>query len=170
MRIIFVIVALLGAALLGGGVAAHDIHKEAIHAAHAWARATTSLAKTGAAYLTIMNLGDRPDRLVTVASPIAERVEIHAHSMKGEVMSMRRVEAVEVHPGAPTVFKPGGMHVMLIGLKRPLRQGDRFPLTLTLETLGPIHVEVVVQGAGSMGPGHGHDERHSNPGSMHKMN
>jgi copper(I)-binding protein len=67
---------------------------------------------------------------------------------------MRPVEAIEVTPGAPIVLQPGGLHVMLIGLKAPLKEGERFPLTLTFERAGTIEVEVVVEKLGAMGPDH----------------
>lgn len=124
------------------GVSVHD----------AWARASTGAHKTGAAYLSIVNAGDAPDRLVAASTPAAERAELHAHLHEGGVMRMRRVDAVEVHPGEPTVLAPGGLHVMLLGLTRRLVEGDGFPLTLTFEKAGERTVEVAVRGAGAGAP------------------
>ena len=75
-------------------------------------------------------------------------------------MKMRPVEAIEVHPGTPTVLKPGGLHVMLMGLAAPLKKGQRVPLTLTFEKAGSIEVEAMVQGVASMQPGHDEGGHH----------
>lgn len=67
------------------------------------------------------------------------------------MMKMQPVKAVEVSPGKPTVMKPGGLHVMLMGLKSPLKEGTVFPLILTFEKVGVIEVRVMVMKVGSMG-------------------
>ncbi len=117
-----------------------------------WARATIGQAKAGAAYLTVANNGAAADRLVAVETPAAKRSELHGHTMDGGVMRMRPVEAIELAPGAPVVLRPGGLHVMLMGLKAPLEEGARFPLTLIFEKAGRLEVEVPVKGATAMGP------------------
>lgn len=121
-----------------------------------WARASIGQSKAGAAYLTVMNQGSEPDRLVAAEGTVANKVELHAHQMDDGVMKMRRVEAIEVAPGEPTVLKPGGLHVMLMGLKAPLVEGERFPLTLVFEKAGRIEVEVTIQKATDMEPHSGH--------------
>jgi hypothetical protein len=65
---------------------------------------------------------------------------------------MRRVEAIEVPADGMASLRPGGFHIMLIGLTEPLKEGERFPLTLTFEKAGSVTVEVAVEGVGSMGP------------------
>ena len=65
---------------------------------------------------------------------------------------MRRIDGVDVDPGATAVFAPGGLHIMLIKLKAPLKEGESFPLTLTFEKAGSMEVEAMVAGAGAMGP------------------
>ena len=117
-----------------------------------WARASIGAAKAGAAYLTIVNHGEAVDRLIGTATPAAEHAALHSHLMEGGVMRMRPLEAVEVAPGEPTVLAPGGLHVMLMGLRRPLREGETFPLMLTFQGAGTIEVEVMVLKATSMGP------------------
>ena len=117
-----------------------------------WARATIGQAKAGAAYFTVANNGAAADRLVAVESPAAKRSELHGHTMDGGVMRMRPVEAIELAPGAPVVLRPGGLHVMLMGLKAPLKEGGRFALVLTFEKAGRLEVEVRVRGAAAMGP------------------
>ncbi len=117
-----------------------------------WARATIGQVKAGAAYLTVTNNGAAADRLVAVETPAAKRSELHGHTMDGGVMRMRPVEAIELAPGAPVVLRPGGLHVMLMGLKAPLEEGGRLPLTLIFEKAGRLEVEVPVKGATAMGP------------------
>ena len=115
----------------------------------AWARA--SVAKNGAAYVTIRNDGKAMDRLVAASSPIAKKVELHTHTMDNGVMRMREIEAVEVHPGAPAVLQPGGNHIMLIGLNRKLTRGDSFPMTLRFAKAGEVTVTVSVMAIAAKG-------------------
>jgi copper(I)-binding protein len=121
-----------------------------IEISHAWARATAANAKTGAAYLTIANKGGGDDRLVAVSGPVAAKAELHVTSMDNGVMKMRPLQAVDVKAGATAELKPGGMHIMLIGLAAPLKVGQSFPLTLTFEKAGTIPVTVTVEKAGAM--------------------
>ena len=118
-----------------------------------WARASAGPARAGVVYLTIVNSGAAPDRLLRIASPAAKRASLHESVMRGGVMSMRPVEAAGIAPGATVELKPGGLHVMLMGLTAPLRKGDSFPLSLTFEKAGSVDVEVEVLKPGSMGPG-----------------
>ncbi len=114
-----------------------------------WARASAGPAKAGAAYVTITNGGAEADRLIAAAAPVAKKAAVHTQMMQGGIMKMRPVVAVEVNPGEPTVFMPGGLHVMLMGLKAPLVEGDTFPLTLTFEKSGAVEVRVRVLGVGA---------------------
>jgi periplasmic copper chaperone A len=70
--------------------------------------------------------------------------EMHLSSMKDGVMSMRSLNSVEIGSGAPLSFEPNGRHVMLMGLKRPLKAGEEFPLVLTFANAGPVEVRVRV--------------------------
>jgi len=116
-----------------------------------WSRPPPPVAVTGAAYFALSIRSDGSDKLIAVDSPIAERVEMHQHSMQNGVMSMRRVHDVEVVSQRPTVFEPGGLHIMLIGLREHLPQGATFPLTLTFEKAGSVTVIVDVQPGGGHG-------------------
>lgn len=128
-----------------------------------WARAALQ-GRTSAAYMTIENTTAALDRLVSATSPAARVVELHTHIMDGGVMRMRPVSAIEVNPGEPAVLRPGGLHVMLIDLTQPLRQGESIPLTLRFEKAGEITVTVPVLAAGAAGHGqhgpgpHGHGQ------------
>jgi copper(I)-binding protein len=118
----------------------------------AWARASAKMARAGAAYVTLENAGGTPDTLLSASAPVADKVELHTHIKDGDIMKMREVESIEVGPHAKVALKPGGLHVMLIGLKKPLEKGSRFPLTLDFEKAGKMTVEVTVEGPGAMGP------------------
>src|ERR1700754_3488725 len=93
-----------------------------------WARA--SAGTTGAAYFTLKNQGDADDRLVAVSTPAAGKAELHTMTMEGDVMKMRPVDGIPVAAHGTAELKPGGLHVMLMELKAPLKQGESFPLTL----------------------------------------
>jgi copper(I)-binding protein len=118
---------------------------------NAWARATPGKAENGAAYLTI--LSPTTDRLVSVSSPVAQKAELHTMSMAGMVMQMRPLAGLEIPAGRPVTLKPGGEHIMLLGLNRPLQEGESFPLTLNFERAGPLTVTAAVQKLGASGPG-----------------
>ncbi|WP_119167178.1 copper chaperone PCu(A)C [Algihabitans albus] len=135
---------------------AHDFKAGAIHIDHPWARASVGMAKAGAAYMLLTNEGSEPDRLIKASAEVAEAVELHTHLMEEGVMRMRQVEAIEVEPGTPSALEPGGLHVMLIGLKQPLVAGESFPMTLTFEQAGEVTVEVSVEAMGSDMGGHDH--------------
>ena len=116
-----------------------------------WARATSASQKNGAAYFTIANPG-ADDTLTGAATPVADMAELHRTSAVNGVMQMRPVASVKVPHGQLVTFGPGGLHVMLMGLKQPLKQGDSFPLTLTFAKAGDVTVNAVVQSAGAMSP------------------
>ncbi|HEV7372107.1 copper chaperone PCu(A)C [Arenibaculum sp.] len=118
-----------------------------------WARAGAPRAVAGAAFLSIRNEGDTPDRLLGAETPIAARAELHAHVEEDGVMRMRPVDAVDIPADATAVLAPGGFHLMLLGLKGPLVEGGSFPLTLSFEKSGPARVVVPVLAAGASAPG-----------------
>jgi copper(I)-binding protein len=117
----------------------------------AWARATTSTARVGGVFLTMKATGGE-DRVVSAASPVTEKIELHETIRDGDVMKMREVPRLMVSASEPTVLKPGAHHIMLIGLKRPLNRGETFPLTITFEKAPPVTVTVTVQAAGAGAP------------------
>lgn len=100
---------------------------------------------TAAVFLTITNTGERADRLVAATTPQASRAELHTHLRDGDVMKMRRVEAVSVPAGGEVVFKPGGMHVMLFGLTATPGAGETLPLSLVFERAGTLEIPVTVR-------------------------
>jgi len=150
------------AAGLVGPAGAETPTPSGIAVANAWARATPGGAKTGAVYLTVTNDGAAGDQIVGVSTPVADRAELHTETVENGIMKMRPMPQVELKPGASTVLKPGALHVMLMGLKRPLKEGDTFPLTLDFAKAGKQDVPVKVAKAGAtdmpeMGAMGGHD-------------
>lgn len=124
----------------------------AVEVRGAWARPTPPAAEVAAAYLEIRSR--TADRLLGVTTPAARRAEIHSTSMQDGVMEMRHVEALAIPAGTTVVLKPGGLHVMLFGLQKPLAVGQRLPLELRFEKAGVVRTEIVVRA--DEGAAHGH--------------
>jgi hypothetical protein len=114
-----------------------------------WARA--SIGRNGAAFLTIVNEGKTDDMLVRVGSAVAKRVRLHSHKMDGNIMRMRALDHVRVPAGATVTLKPGGHHVMLMGLTSKLKEGGAFLLTLEFRNAGRMQVTVKIGKMGAMG-------------------
>ena len=121
---------------------------QGIRVVDAWSRPTPPGIDVGVAYFTIRNDG-KSDRLLRASSSVAKRAELHTSSVKNGVVRMEGLDSVDVASGAPTAFAPSGRHVMLMGLKRPLKEGDVFPLVLTFANAGPVEVRVRVRDLGS---------------------
>jgi periplasmic copper chaperone A len=121
----------------------------------AWTRATPPGAKVGAGFVTLKSAG-AADRVIGATSPVAGRVEMHVTIREGEVMRMREVRVLEVPAGGMFELKPGGAHLMLMDLKRPLKKGEKVPLTLRLENGGALALEMTVEEMGARRPAHGH--------------
>ena len=116
----------------------------------AWARA--SAGRNGAAFVTVFNGSNAPDRLVGVASPVAPDVMVHRSFEEGGTMKMEHVATIPIDVGQRIEMKPGGLHIMLVNLKQPLRRGEQFPLSLTFERSGIKETTVTVYGPGAMEP------------------
>ena len=116
-----------------------------------WARATLPGQAASAAYFTIVNDGGA-DALLSVTSPVAA-ASLHSTSMANGVMKMRPVASVDVPASGRVNLKPGGIHVMVTGLKQPLPAGSRLPLDLNFQKSAERHVEAEVKPAGAAGAG-----------------
>lgn len=119
--------ALLLSALLVAPVFASDIRIE-----NAWVRAPAPGQAVVGGFMDITS--PRDARLVSASSPVAGTTELHEMTMKGDVMMMRAVPFVVLPPGQVVKLEPGGLHIMLIDLKKPLKAGDKVPLTLKVQT------------------------------------
>lgn len=146
--------AFAGLALVVLPAAAHDAKLGPLTIDHPWARATPGQARNGAVYLTIKTSGTEGDRLIRAETAVAGKVELHTHLHENGVMKMRPVNDIPVAPGKLTKLEPGGLHIMLLNLKAPLKVGDKFPLTLVFEKAGSTSVEVAVEAAGAAGHTH----------------
>ena len=118
----------------------------------AWARATIGRSQVSAAYASLTS--QSADRLIGVETPIAQHAELHTHTMKSDgTMEMRGVDAIALKAGETVVLKPNGpYHVMLIGLKQPLKPGESFPMTFIFQNGGRKTATVKVESARAMGP------------------
>jgi copper(I)-binding protein len=141
------------AIVVSGHAQAQTAAPSTIRVESAWARATPARAKTGAAYVAVINNGGFPDRLLSAATPLAQEVQFHRETEDNGISRMHELRSVEIKPGAKVIFKPGDMHMMMVGLQQPLREGETFPLTLTFEKAGKIDVTVSVAKVGAMQPG-----------------
>ena len=123
------------------------VQAEGITVHDAWARASAGAASTAAAYVTLMG-GARSDQLVGVSTPVAATAEVHKSFVESGVMKMRAAPDVPVPAGGTLTFAPGGLHIMLMGLKQPLVAGQSFPLTLIFAQAPALTVDVKVQPLG----------------------
>ena len=124
---------------------------QAVEVDSPWVRPTAPGAKVGGAFMVLIG-GKEGDRVISGSSPAAEVVELHTHIMESGVAKMRAIPAIEVPAGKKVALKPGGLHIMLINLKAPLKAGDRIPLKLRFEKAGEVEITVPVA---AQAPSHG---------------
>jgi copper(I)-binding protein len=144
-------------ALFPLAAAAQDYKLGSLEIARPWTRATPPTAQAGGGFLTITNKGTTADRLIAVRSPSSEKAEIHEMKMDGNVMRMRELDnGLEIPPGATVELKPGGYHIMLMGLKAPFAKGSKVPATLVFEKAGSVDVDLTVEALGATTPNRKH--------------
>ena len=124
----------LALALGGAGAAA----ERPLAVAGAWARPMAAGTTVAVGYLVITNGGHEADRLQGASSPRAARVEMHESRVEGGIARMRPVTSLPIAAGGSLRFAPGGLHLMLVGLREPLAAGERVPLRLVFERAGPV--------------------------------
>ncbi len=149
MKRAFGIAAALCAVAAAAAVSAAAVAKEyragPLTIEQAWARPTIGDAKSTAAYMKIENSGDAPDRLIAVKSDAAGNLMLHESRMDGDVMKMVHLDnGIEIPAHGAAELKPLGLHVMVMGLKAPLKAGETLPLTLVFEKQGDVAVEAEV--------------------------
>lgn len=135
----------LAAFALAAALAAPAVLAEGLAVTDAWSRSTPPVAKVGVVYFTLKNDTKKSDRLLKLSTPVAERVEVHRTEVLDGIARMREVAVLHVDAGQTVEFKPGGMHVMLIGLRKPLVTGATYDLDLLFEVAGPRKVRVQVR-------------------------
>lgn len=131
-----------------GGAAAHESKVGDVAIGHPFATPSLAGSPNGAAYFVLLeNTGTRADKLLRASTPVAARVELHSMAVDARgVMRMREIDAIELPAKAKVRMRPGlGLHLMLVGLKEPLKEGATFPMTLEFERAGKAEVKVVVQ-------------------------
>lgn len=134
------------ALFISSAASAHDFQIGSLTVEHPWARSTPPVAKTGAVYLSVRNNGSEEDSLIGIATATAESAEIHVTKEEGRLTVMRHVGTVPILPGGSVRLDPGGMHVMLVGLKAPLAPDKSFPIVLTFAKAGAVEIWVEVSG------------------------
>lgn len=121
-----------------------------------WARATPAGAATGAVYMTLANKSDTADRLTAASSDVASKVQIHEMAVVKGIMQMKELaDGLPIPAGGSVTLKPGGYHVMLIGLKKRLIAGQTLPLTLTFAKAGTMSITIPIQAIGATEGGQG---------------
>jgi copper(I)-binding protein len=136
--------AVLGMMFAAGVAGAHEFKVGQIEIGHPYSRAMLPVAKVGGGYLKITNEGS-DDRLVSVTSERAERVELHEMKMNGAVMQMRELDRGIAVPAKSTVeLKPGSYHLMFMNVAQPFKEGEMVKATLVFEKAGPVDVEFAV--------------------------
>ncbi|WDS35787.1 copper chaperone PCu(A)C [Pseudoxanthomonas sp.] len=146
------------AALLLLSTFVHGATPAGVQVSNAWMRATPPQAPTAAGYLTVTNHGSQPDRLLSISSDAAERVELHSNDMQGGVMRMRRLDdGVALPAGGSIALAPSGTHLMFIAPRRPLLAGQVVTATLRFAHAAPQVVQFKVMPLGATPSSHDHD-------------
>jgi copper(I)-binding protein len=143
MRILAII-----AVLVFGVSAAQADRVDPLHIEQPYAFATTSVQKNGAVFMKIHNAFAHDLKLIKAESDVAERIELHTHTMDGDVMMMREVEGYDIETNGMVTLEPMGHHIMLFDLKQPLELGSEFPMELYFddESSRRITVKVIKPG------------------------
>ena len=145
MRILVKIIAILGGFMASLGVGATEYHQGDIAIVDPYSRPTLAGTVNGVAYLTLTNQGPALDGLLRAESPRAKMVQLHTHIHEGAVMRMRPVSSIDIAAGGQVILQPGGLHLMLLGVDKPFKTGEKIPLTLYFERAGTLTLELPVQ-------------------------
>jgi len=111
----------------------------------AWSRSTPPGVTVGVAYFTLKNDTGKSDRLLRITTPVASKVQVHRTEILDGMARMREVAVLHVDAGQTVEFAPNGMHLMLMGLRQPLAEGQAFEIELLFEVAGPRKVKVAVR-------------------------
>lgn len=144
-EIIFASVLTVAAAFSLADAQAHETKIGDIVIHHPWARQSPMGADVAAGFMTITNAGSQDDRLLRASSDISAMVQIHTMKMEGDVMKMEELaEGVAIPAGATVELKPKSLHIMFMGLKVPVKEGESFSGTLTFERAGNVAIDYEV--------------------------
>jgi copper(I)-binding protein len=143
-----VVATLLALAFSAALAFAHDYKLGSLDIKHPWAKATTAGQPVAGGFMTIVNGGTEADRLLKVSSAVSDMVQIHEMKVEDGVMKMGEIPGgIEVAPSATVELKPGGLHVMFMGIKAQLKEGESVKAVLTFEKAGDVEVEFKVESA-----------------------
>lgn len=141
------------AGLIATGTLAHGYKSGSLSIKHPWSRETSAGQSVGGGFMVVTNTSAKPDKLVSASTKVAREVQLHTMSMDGSIMRMRQVNGgIDVPAKGTLELKPGGYHLMFMGLKRPLKKDERFPVTLKFQNAGSLKVQFAVQAVGSTRP------------------
>ena len=127
---------------------ANDYKLGNLEIGHPWAKATVAGQPVAGGFMKISNGGSEPDRLIKVTSSVSDMIQIHEMKVEDGVMKMGEIPGgIEVAPGGTVELKPGGLHVMFMGIKAPFKEGDGVKAVLTFEKAGDVEVEFKVEAA-----------------------
>jgi len=155
-------VALIAATLPSAAALAHGYKAGALSISHPWSRQTAPGQSMGGGCLVVSNSDAKDDKLVAVTSPAAAEVQLQTMSMDGGVMRMRQVtNGLTVAAKGKLELKPGGFHVMFLGLKAPLKLGSKVPATLIFQRAGKVKVAFAVEPITSTGPAPSAEHSHA---------
>ncbi|MCF7481063.1 copper chaperone PCu(A)C [Vibrio sp. J1-1] len=129
---------------------AHEYEAGQIHIDHPWSREAPPNAPVIGGFLQLNNHGETEDALIAAESPIAGRIELHNHIMEDGVMKMVKVNEINVPAKGSVALEPGSFHLMIFNPNQMLKEGDRFPMTLTFKNAGKVDVEIAVENKGHM--------------------
>lgn len=164
-KLIILMTGLIFAGLFAAIATATDIKAGSIDIGHPHARAMVPGAKVGGGYLKLTNTGSTDDKLVSITSDRAAKTEVHQMSVNNGVMTMRPVTDGLVVPAGQTIeLKPGGYHIMFMGVAQPFKEGEMIKATMTFEKAGSVDVEFAVSSAG--GVNSSVEDHHSDMGVM----
>ena len=150
--------ALMAMSLTAAPSYAHAFKLGDLEIKHPWSRATPKSAKVGGGYLTVINHGAMPDRLLSVSSPTAGKVELHEMTVQDGIMKMRPMpNGIVIEPGKTVALAPGGLHIMFLDLAAPFEQGKSFAAKLTFEKAGEVDVTFAVEAIGARAAPAHHD-------------
>jgi len=142
----FSVLTIAVAAMVAPLLQAHEYKAAKLTIDHPWVRASLGAVPNTAGYMTIINAGDAPDTLIAASSPAVERVELHEHVRDGEVLRMREVEGgIAIPAGGKVAFAPGGLHLMLMGVKEKLKAGTVVDVTLEFKKAGTVEIVAMVE-------------------------
>ena len=133
---------------------AHEFKVGSLVIGHPWSRATPPGAQVAGGYLTITNTGTEADRLISGTSSFSKMVEFHEMKMENDIMKMAELaNGLEIKPGETVELKPGGLHIMFMGLTTRLKEGDMVTGTLVFEKAGTVDVEYKIDAIGAKDSG-----------------